>query len=138
MQLGGNVVQAGTFTTPSGTIIGTLEAEILLGTSDRTVLDLAVESFAGGWADLVVNDGLILADWCALDRRYVSVSGVLIAATSTPLPPEGMLVVRVPAPAHATVTLYDALGGAVATFADEVIDGTVSSRLDDAGRRLAG
>jgi len=116
-----------------GTIIGTLEAEILLGTTDRTVLDLEVTRFAGGWAELVVNDGLILADWCALDRRYVSVSGLLIAATSTPLPPDGALVVRVPSSVHATVTLYDELGRAVATLADEVIDDTRSFGIGDAG-----
>jgi hypothetical protein len=111
-------------------IIATLDAEILLGASDRTVLDLAVARFASGYADLAVHDGLILAEYCALDARYVSVNGPLIAATSTPLPPGGALVVRLPEPAHATVVLHDDLGRAVATLHDDVIDGTRAFRLD--------
>lgn len=120
-------------TLAASSIIGTLEAELLLGTTDRTVLDIAVESFAGGFAELTLNDGLILADWCALDRRYVSLNGPLIAATSTPLPPDGALVVRLPEAGHATVRLYDARGRAVAILHDGVIEGTVSIAIGEVG-----
>lgn len=94
-----------TFAVTPSTVVGTLEAEILLGTTDRTVLDLAVERFAKGYSDLIVENGLVLADYCALDMRYVSVTGPFIAATSQPLPPDGTLVVRLPNPGDARDTL---------------------------------
>jgi hypothetical protein len=115
---------------PSPTI-ATLDAEVLLGASDRTALTLAVARIAKGYAEITTHDGLLVADYCALDRRYVALSGALIAASSTPLSGDGAIVVSVPSPTTAVVTLLDAAGRTCATLHDGSLAGARALALGD-------
>jgi hypothetical protein len=100
-------------------LVAVVMADALLGDRDRAPLTLAVESFADGNADLVVRDGLLLEEYCALDRRYVRANGPIISATATPLSKSGDLVIYLPEESRAAVTLHDQMGREVATLYDE-------------------
>ena len=98
--------------------LAVLRGDILLGQSDRTLLRLNVSSFADGWADLEVHDGLLLAAYCAIDRRYVQLSKPFIRASQTPLGSDGTLQCWLPEDASITVHLYDLAGRNVGMLFD--------------------
>jgi hypothetical protein len=99
-------------------LVAVLKTDLLLGDRDRSPITLSVESFAGGNADLRVGDGMVLAGYCAIDRRYVQVSGPVLVPEMTPVLKEGGMIMRLPEESRATVTLYDPLGRAVAVLHD--------------------
>ncbi|MBS1912280.1 MAG: choice-of-anchor D domain-containing protein [Bacteroidetes bacterium] len=100
-------------------VVAVLSAQVLLGESDRSLLGLSVGDFAGGNADLTVRNGLLIAEYCAIDKRYVHVSGPVIAAGTTPLTKDGALIMTLTEDSHASVTLYDPSGRAVAVLYDD-------------------
>ena len=66
-------------------IIAELSADVLLGDKDRSALTLVREEFAGGYADLTVHNGLLLAEYCAIDNRYIQVAGPVLRPSRTPV-----------------------------------------------------
>jgi hypothetical protein len=102
----------------AGVLLATLDADILLGKSDRTTLDLSIERFAGGWHDLRVLDGLLIAEYCAIDRRYVQAAKAMIRAVSGSATGQPMLQVYLPEGGRAVVRLRDMTGRDVATLLD--------------------
>lgn len=117
-------------------LVTTLTADVLLGNTDRSTLKLAVETFADGNADLDVRNGLLMAEYCAIDRRYVQITGPLLRAIATPMKTDGEIIMHLPDDAHATLTLYDPLGRAIAVLHE----GSTSAgtyRLSLAGRAVA-
>lgn len=118
-------------------LVTTLAADVLLGNADRATLKLGVETFADGNADLAVRNGLLLAEYCAIDRRYVQITGPLLRAATTPMKTDGEIIMHLPDDAGtATLTLYDPLGRAIAVLRQ----GGASAgtyRLSLAGRAVA-
>jgi hypothetical protein len=117
-------------------IFGVLRADVLLGDALRTDLPLTIEEFAGGFADLEVHQGLLVADYCAIDRRYVDVSRAepFSRPAQQPLPADGVIEFYLPDAAHARLTLVDVAGRSMATLFDDVADGGLHAvRLPNVG-----
>ena len=113
-------------------LVAVLKTDLLLGDKERSPIALSVESFADGNADLSVGDGMVLAEYCAIDRRYVRVSGPLLAPEMTPMLKQGGVIMHLPEASRATVTLYDPLGRAVAVLHDgQTGTGTYRLRLPE-------
>lgn len=119
----------------SGALLGALDADILLGQTDRTTLDLSIERFAGGWHDLQVLDGLLIAEYCAIDRRYVQAAKAMIRAVTGAATGRPMLQLYLPEAGHAVVRLSDMTGRDVALLLDEEMGAGVHYiPLDDPSR----
>lgn len=99
--------------------IAELSLDVLLGDKDRTPLDLSLGEFAGGWHDLQVHDGLLLAEYCAIDLRYVTITGPVLRPSRQPLKGDGELLLYMPAPSRARLFLYDGFGAPAAMILDE-------------------
>ena len=95
-----------------------MRADLLLGQTDRTPLTLKVRNFADGWSDLTVRNGLVLAEYCAIDRRYIQLSKPFIRPSRTPMPGDGTLQCRLPEDGYVTIRLYDPVGREVARLHD--------------------
>ena len=93
-----------------------IPGDILLGQADRTPLRLGVESFADGFARLEVLDGLLIAEYCAIDRRYVALARPFIRSVTTPTSAGEALQLWLPERADVRVRLYSATGAEVATL----------------------
>ncbi len=103
---------------PNDDIISTLPGDVLLGNADRTPLRLSVGTFADGFSRLEVRDGLLVAEYCAIDRRYVSLAKPFIRAVTTPTPVGGNLQLWLPESADVRVRLYNSLGSERGTLLD--------------------
>ncbi len=97
-------------------LVAVLDADVLLGTGNRTPLHLAIGSFANGNARLITRPGLLVAEYCALPRRYVQSTGPYLAPASVPLPANGTLLMHLEHDARATITLSNSNGALVATL----------------------
>ncbi len=102
----------------SGNLLARLPGEVLLGQADRTSLRLAVGTFADGFARLEVRDGLLIAEYCAIDRRYVTLARPFIRAVATPTPAGGALQIWLPDRTDTRVRLFTVNGTEVATLVD--------------------
>lgn len=103
-----------------GTLLAVLRGEVLLGNTFETNLKLTVNSFADGYADIRTHDGLLISEYCALDKRYVNTSGVqaFVLPRQTPLSAGGELDMYMPQAGHARLTLVNAMGERVAELFD--------------------
>lgn len=102
----------------SGDLLATLQADILLGQTDRTPLLLKLLDFADGWQNITLHNGLVLAEYCAIDRRYIQLSKPFIRPLRTPLTSDGTLQFWLPESGYTTVRLYDLTGRQIATLYD--------------------
>ncbi len=53
-----------------------LKGDVLLGANDESVLHTRVSQFASPYSEILTKDGLLILQWCALDKRYINLSGV--------------------------------------------------------------
>jgi hypothetical protein len=115
----------------SSDLLGVLRGDVLLGDGSRTPLPLDVQEFAGGYADLDLHDGLLVADYCAIDKRYLDVSGAkpFSRPSQMPLPATGMIEFYLPAAAEASLKLIDPLGRTVGVL----FNGTAEKGLHAVG-----
>lgn len=111
-----SVTASGSSALASGNLLAVLRGEVLLGNTFETDLKLVVNSFADGYADIRIHDGLLISEYCALDKRYVNTSGVqaFVQPRQTPLSAAGELDIYMPQSGYARLTLVNAMGEPVA------------------------
>jgi hypothetical protein len=116
---GGNLRSSGIF--------AVLRADVLLGDAFRTELPLTIEEFAGGFSDLEAHNGLLVAEYCAIDRRYLDVSRAepFSRPTQQPLPVNGVIEFYMPDAGMARLQLVDPVGRVIETL----FEGTVEKGL---------
>lgn len=98
----------------AGTELAVLTGDVLLGRGDRTPLRLNVESFADGWSDLTVHNGLLIAEYCAIDQRFVQLAKPFIRAATVPTPKDGAVQLYLPEEDAVVVRLFDGTGAQAA------------------------
>lgn len=106
----------------SGSLLAVLRGDVLLGNTFETDMQLSVRSFADGYADIRTHNGLLISEYCALDKRYVNSSGVqaFVQPRRTPLANGDELDMYMPQAGQARLTLVNAAGEQVA----ELFNGT--------------
>jgi len=104
-------------------VIASLRADVLLGRTDKSTLTLSLTEFADGWSNLKLHDGLLIAQYCAIDKRYVQLARPFIRPSETPLQSSGALQCWFPEGGVATVEVIDLNGRVVATPLDGAVDG---------------
>jgi hypothetical protein len=115
-------------------IVATLRADVLLGNDMRTPLKITLDSFASGYSRLELRDGLLIAEYCAIDQRYVDPSGVtaFLRPTCVPLCADGALELYLADDAIATLVLVDPMGRVAAMLHDgEITRGVTRFTVPD-------
>ncbi len=115
-----------TFALRSGDVLAVLRGDVLLGDRFDSELQLDVSDFADGYAEITLRDGLLISEYCALDRRYVNASGVqsFVQPRQTPLADGGVLEMYIAQAGAARLALLDAMGRQVAVlFSGEATKG---------------
>lgn len=106
----------------TGMTLATLRADVLLGRTDRSILTLRLDDFADGWSRIDTWNGLLIAEYCAIDRRYVMLSKPFIRPSETPLKTTSSLQCWLPGRGVAVVQIVDMAGRIVATLHDGELD----------------
>lgn len=70
----GTVITAIGIPEPQANVLASVDADLLLGNSNRSVVRVLVDSMAGGLTDLRIHNGLIHSEYCAYDQRRVQVA----------------------------------------------------------------
>ncbi len=115
-----------TFALHTGDVLAVLRGDVLLGDSFDSELQLDVSNFADGYADIIQRDGLLVSEYCALDRRYVNASSVqsFVQPRQNPLGDGGIIDMYIAQPGAARLVLVDAMGRQVAElFSGEATKG---------------
>lgn len=96
--------------------LAVLRGDVLLGDRFDSDLELSVSEFANGYSRVVLRSGLLVSEYCALDRRYVNASGVqsFVQPRQTPLALSGALDMYIAQSGFAKLVLVDATGRQVA------------------------
>ncbi len=58
------------------TTLATINAEVLLGDNYQTPLTISVKNFADGYSDLTIRNGLLIPQYCVIDKRFVDTKDV--------------------------------------------------------------
>lgn len=98
----------------SSNLVGNPEAEVLLGDKFETPLRLNVIDFANGYSRLNIRNGLLIPEYCSIDKRLVNTSGPinLVQILEKQSSPDYILQFVSAEDTYGRIVIYDYLGKA--------------------------
>lgn len=118
-------------------MLAVLRGDVLLGNTFETELRVVVDAFADGYANIQTRDGLLISEYCAIDKRYLLTADVqaFLQPRQTPLGHDGELDVYLPQAMQARIVLINTVGQRIAEIPQQVMPRGIS-RVSLAGLQL--
>lgn len=104
-------------------VLAVLRGDVLLGNAFETELRVAIDTFANGYADIQTRNGLLISEYCAIDKRYLLTNGVqaFVQPRQTPLARDGELDIYLPQSSHTRLVLFNTIGQRVAELPQQLL-----------------